>query len=95
MPRADTVMYAHVECVRAPEPNPADGRMMTPKLLAQCSNPECKKYLEMGSFAQTHSHDLVCPRCGGSAFGLAWWLSSDSVNPPPACGLTTPREVSV
>ena len=94
MPRAG-MMYAHVECVRAPEPNPADGRMMTPKLQAQCASPQCKKFVDMGSLGQTRAYDLICPRCGGSAFRLAWWMASDGTNPPPACGLTTPKEALV
>ncbi|MDE0267034.1 MAG: hypothetical protein OXK17_08480 [Thaumarchaeota archaeon] len=87
---AKTVTYAHVECVRAPETNPVDGRMMTPKLMAQCSNRKCRRHLEMGSLEETRRHDLRCPQCGGSDFRMSWWMATDSVNPLPACDLTNP-----
>lgn len=87
---AKTMMYAHVECVRAPEPNPVDGRMMTPKLMAQCANQKCRRQLEMGSLVETQGHDLRCPQCGGYDLRMSWWMASDSTNPPPACGLTNP-----
>lgn len=75
--------YAHVECIRRPETNPANGQKMVPKLLAQCANSKCRKYLEMGSFVENQRHDLRCPQCGGFDFKLSWWMTSDAINPEP------------
>ena len=81
MPGA-SLMYAHVECVRPVERDTA-GRLLTPKMIAQCADENCGDYEEMWDLVDGPEHELRCPKCGGSALRLTWWMTGNPRAPDP------------